>query len=61
MEGSLKCDGGAKIMQETADQYRQRMRFVETMRMAWRVRRTIWQNFGGTLAVDAVDIVLAAC
>jgi len=25
MEGSLKCHRGAKIMQETADQYRQRM------------------------------------
>ncbi len=36
-------------------------RFVETLRMARRVRLTIWQNFGGTLAVDAVGIVLAAC
>ena len=36
-------------------------RFVKTLRMARRVRRTIWQNFGGTLAVDAVGIVLAAC
>src|ERR1022692_2325280 len=25
MEGSLKCEGGANIMPETADQYRQRM------------------------------------
>ena len=36
-------------------------RFVDTLRMARRVRRTIWQNFGGTLAVDAVGIILAAC
>ena len=36
-------------------------RFVETLRMARRVRSTIWQNFGWTLAVDAVGIVLAAC
>jgi len=36
-------------------------RFVETLGMARRVRRTIWQNFGGTLAVDAVGIILAAC
>ena len=34
--------------------------FVETLRMARRVRRTIWQNFAGTLAVDALGIVLAA-
>ena len=37
------------------------VRFVETLRMARRVRRTIWQNFAGTLAVDALGIVLAAC
>src|SRR5579863_3432163 len=36
------------------------VRFVETLRMARRVRRTIWQNFAGTLAVDALGIVLAA-
>jgi heavy metal translocating P-type ATPase len=37
------------------------VRFVETLRVARRVRRTIWQNFAGTLAVDAMGIVLAAC
>jgi heavy metal translocating P-type ATPase len=37
------------------------VRFVETLRMARRVRRIIWQNFAGTLAVDALGIVLAAC
>ena len=31
-----------------------------TMRMARRIRRTIWRNFAGTLAVDALGIVLAA-
>jgi heavy metal translocating P-type ATPase len=36
-------------------------RFVETLQVARRVRRTIWQNFAGTLAVDAIGIVLAAC
>jgi cation transport ATPase len=35
------------------------LRFAETLRMARRVRRTIWQNFGGTLAVDAAGIALA--
>ena len=36
-------------------------RFVETLQVARRVRRTIWQNFAGTLTVDALGIVLAAC
>jgi Cd2+/Zn2+-exporting ATPase/Cu+-exporting ATPase len=35
-------------------------RFVETLLVARRVRRTIWQNFGGTLAVDALGMGLAA-
>jgi Cd2+/Zn2+-exporting ATPase/Cu+-exporting ATPase len=35
-------------------------RFVETLLVARQVRRTIWQNFAGTLAVDALGIGLAA-
>ena len=35
-------------------------RFVETLRVARRVRRTIWQNFVGTVAVDAFGMGLAA-
>jgi Cd2+/Zn2+-exporting ATPase/Cu+-exporting ATPase len=35
-------------------------RFVETLLVARRVRRTIWQNFAGTLAVDALGMGLAA-
>jgi len=35
-------------------------RFVETLRVARRVRRTIWQNFVGTVAVDALGMGLAA-
>jgi P-type E1-E2 ATPase len=34
-------------------------RLVETIRIARRTRRIIWQNFTGTIAVDAVCIVLA--
>jgi heavy metal translocating P-type ATPase len=36
------------------------VKFVETVRIARRTRRIIWQNFGGTLAVDAVGMGLAA-
>jgi heavy metal translocating P-type ATPase len=35
-------------------------RFVETLLVARRVRRTIWQNFVGTVAVDALGMGLAA-
>src|SRR5579872_292598 len=35
-------------------------RFVETLLLAKRVRRTIWQNFVGTVAVDALGMGLAA-
>lgn len=35
-------------------------KFVETVRLARRMRGIIMQNFGGTIAVDAVGIVLAA-
>jgi P-type E1-E2 ATPase len=35
-------------------------KFVETLQLARRTRRTILQNFVGTLAVDGVGIALAA-
>jgi Cd2+/Zn2+-exporting ATPase/Cu+-exporting ATPase len=35
-------------------------RFAETLAIARWTRRIIWQNFAGTLAVDAVGIGLAA-
>ncbi len=35
-------------------------RFVETLALARRTRRIIWQNFGGTLAIDIVGVGLAA-
>jgi Cd2+/Zn2+-exporting ATPase/Cu+-exporting ATPase len=36
------------------------LKFVETVRLARRTRRTILQNFAGTIAVDGVGIGLAA-
>jgi Cd2+/Zn2+-exporting ATPase/Cu+-exporting ATPase len=36
------------------------VKFVETVRIAHRTRRIIWQNFAGTVAVDAVGMALAA-
>ncbi len=55
---------GTDVARESADVVllgNDLVRFVETLHVARRVRRTIWQNFGGTLAVDAAGIVLAAC
>ena len=54
---------GTDVARESADVVllgNELVRFAETLRMARRVRRTIWQNFAGTLAVDALGIVLAA-
>jgi P-type E1-E2 ATPase len=54
---------GTDVARESADVVllgNDLVRFVETLRMARRVRRTIWQNFAGTLAIDALGIVLAA-
>jgi Cd2+/Zn2+-exporting ATPase/Cu+-exporting ATPase len=54
---------GTDVARESADVVllgNDLVRFAETLRMARRVRRTIWQNFAGTLAVDALGIVLAA-
>jgi Cd2+/Zn2+-exporting ATPase/Cu+-exporting ATPase len=35
-------------------------RFVDTIAIARKARRIIWQNFTGTIAVDSIGIVLAA-
>jgi Cd2+/Zn2+-exporting ATPase/Cu+-exporting ATPase len=54
---------GTDVARESADVVllgNDLVRFVETVRMARRVRRTIWQNFAGTLSVDTLGIVLAA-
>jgi cation transport ATPase len=36
------------------------VRFADTVAIARRTRRIIWQNFVGTIAVDALGIVLAS-
>jgi len=36
------------------------LRFVETLAVARRTRGIIWQNFAGTLVVDALGVGLAA-
>jgi Cd2+/Zn2+-exporting ATPase/Cu+-exporting ATPase len=53
---------GTDVAQESADIVllgNDLLRFTETVKMARRVRRTIWQNFAGTLAVDAAGMILA--
>ena len=35
-------------------------RFAETLKVAKRTRAIIWQNFAGTIGVDALGIALAA-
>jgi heavy metal translocating P-type ATPase len=55
---------GTDVARESADVVllgNDLVRFVETLQVAMLVRRTIWQNFAGTLSVDALGIVLAAC
>ena len=54
---------GTDVARESADVVllgNDLVRFVETLRMARQVRRTIWQNFAGTLVVDTLGMVLAA-
>jgi len=54
---------GTDVAQESADVVllgNDLLRFAETVKMARRVRRTIWQNFAGTLAVDTAGMALAA-
>jgi Cd2+/Zn2+-exporting ATPase/Cu+-exporting ATPase len=53
---------GTDVAQESADVVllgNDLLRFAETVAMARRVRRTIWQNFAGTLVVDAAGMALA--
>jgi Cu+-exporting ATPase len=54
---------GTDIAKESADVMligNDLLRFVETIRIARRTRSIIWQNFAGTLGVDALGIALAA-
>ena len=54
---------GADVTQESADVVllgNDLERFPETLALARKTRATIWQNFAGTIAVDALGIGLAA-
>ena len=54
---------GTDVAQESADMVllgNDLLRFVDTLKVARRTRSIIWQNFAGTLAVDALGIGLAA-
>ncbi len=54
---------GADVAQESADVVllgNDLERFADTLALARKTRATIWQNFAGTIAVDAVGIGLAA-
>ena len=54
---------GTDVARESADVVllgNDLVKFVQTLRIARRTRRIIMQNFGGTLAVDAVGMGLAA-
>ena len=54
---------GTDVAQESADVVllgNDLERFADTVALARRTRATIWQNFVGTIAVDALGIGLAA-
>ena len=54
---------GTDVARESADVVllgNDLLKFAETLKIAKRTRRIIWQNFVGTIAVDAVGIALAA-
>jgi Cu+-exporting ATPase len=54
---------GTDVARESADVVllgNDLVRFVETLAIARRTRRIIWQNFAGTIVVDVVGIGLAA-
>jgi P-type E1-E2 ATPase len=54
---------GTDVARESADVVllgNDLVRFVETLAVARRTRRIIWQNFAGTIVVDVVGIGLAA-
>ena len=54
---------GTDVARESADVVllgNDLMKFADTLRIARRTRRIIWQNFTGTLLVDGCGIVLAA-
>ena len=59
----IAMGSGTDVAQESADVVllgNDLVRLVETLKVARRTRRIIWQNFAGTLAIDALGIGLAA-
>lgn len=59
----IAMGSGTDVAQESADIVllgNDLVRFVETLKVARRTRGIIWQNFAGTLVIDAVGIGLAA-
>jgi Cd2+/Zn2+-exporting ATPase/Cu+-exporting ATPase len=53
---------GTDVARESADVVllgNDLVRFVDTVAIARQTRRIIWQNFGGTIAVDTIGVVLA--
>ena len=59
----IAMGSGTDVAQESADVVllgNDLVRLVETVKVARRTRRIIWQNFAGTLAIDGLGIGLAA-
>ncbi len=60
----IAMGSGTEVARESADVVllgNDLLKLVEALRIARRCRGIIWQNFAGTLLVDALGIVLAAC
>jgi Cu+-exporting ATPase len=54
---------GTDVARESADVVllgNDLVRFADTVAIARRTRRIVWQNFVGTIAVDTIGIVLAS-
>jgi P-type E1-E2 ATPase len=59
----IAMGSGTDVARESADVVllgNDLVRFADTMAIARRTRRIIWQNFVGTITVDALGIALAA-
>jgi Cd2+/Zn2+-exporting ATPase/Cu+-exporting ATPase len=59
----VSMGSGTDVARESADVVllgNDLLRFVDTLAVARRTHRIIWQNFAGTLAVDALGVGLAA-
>lgn len=59
----IAMGSGTDVAQESADVVllgNDLQRFVETLKVARRTRRIIWQNFVGTIGIDLIGIALAS-